>query len=115
MKALLALAALALALLSIPALRAGDSVAVFQVKVPDMSCAGCALSVTDELKKLDHVTEIFVDPRTKVAIFAADNAEGPGEKAVLKAVKEAGYKGSGFTKLKSSFAEAKAALASEKG
>lgn len=113
----LAFAAIAFAALVFApaALRADEAGAVFQVKVPDMSCGGCAISVSGELKKLDHVTEVFVDPRTKVAIIAADNAEGPGEKAVLKAVKEAGYKGLAFSKLKTSFAEAKAALVSDKG
>ncbi len=95
--------------------QAEESGAVYQIKVADMSCAGCALTITDELKKLDQVTEVFVDPRTKTALFATGSAEGPGKKAVFKAVKAAGYEPSAFSKVESGFAEAKSALVSGKG
>ncbi len=85
----------------------------YQVKVPGMKCAGCSWAVGEELKKVDHITEVFVDPKTKVAIFTVDTAEGPGEKAVLAAVKAAGYEASGYAKLGKSFAETKASLAKE--
>lgn len=105
-----ALALLALgSFLSLSCLQAEEK-AAYQVKVPAMKCAGCAWSVGEELKKVSHITEIYVDPKTKVAIFSANHAEGPDEKSVLSAVKEAGYEGEGYAKLKKSFAEAKAAL-----
>lgn len=91
------------------ALRAEDA-AAYQIKVPDMSCAGCAMTVTQALKKLDHVTQVYVDPKAKVAIVAVDNAEGPGESAVTSAVKAAGYEAKSYDKLAKSFDEAKAAL-----
>ncbi|HRQ88959.1 MAG TPA: heavy-metal-associated domain-containing protein [Bacteroidia bacterium] len=112
MKAL-SLIALAASLLLSPALRA-DEAAAYQVKVPSMVCAGCAYTIGEELKKLDHVTEVYVDPKTKVALVAVDNAEGPGETAVLDAVKAAGYEGKGYAKLAKPFAEAKAALTARK-
>ena len=79
----------AFSLVSLQAEEAG----AYQVKVPEMKCAGCAWSIGEELKKVDHITEVFVDPKTKVAIFSVDTAEGVDEKAVLAAVKEAGYEG----------------------
>jgi len=97
------------AALSFVSLKAGETGA-YQVKVPAMKCAGCAWSIGEELKKVHHVTEVFVDPKTKVAVFAVDSAEGPDEKAILAAVKAAGYEGSGYAKLTTTFAEAKAAL-----
>lgn len=109
MKAIALLSLVLTFALSLASLRADDGGA-YQVKVPAMKCAGCAWSIGEELKKVDHVTEVFVDPKTKVAIFSVDNAEGADEKAVLAAVKAAGYEGSGYGKLKTTFAEAKAAL-----
>ena len=90
-----------------------DEPAAYQVKVPEMKCAGCAWAIGEALKKVDHITEVFVDPKTKVAIFSVDTAEGPGEKVVLAAVKAAGYDGSGYAKLAKTFAETKASLAKE--
>lgn len=109
MKAIALLSLVLTSALSLATLRA-DEAAAFQVKVPEMKCAGCAWSITEELKKVEHITDVFVDPKTKVAIFSVDTAEGADEKAVLAAVKEAGYEGSGYAKLKTTFAEAKAAL-----
>lgn len=109
MKAIAFLSLVLTSTLSLLSLRAEEAGA-YQVKVPEMKCAGCAWSIGEELKKVDHVTEVFVDPKTKVAIFSVDNAEGADEKAVLAAVKAAGYEGSGYGKLKTTFAEAKAAL-----
>jgi copper chaperone CopZ len=112
MKAIALLSLVLTSALSLASLRADDAGA-YQVKVPAMKCAGCAWSVGEELKKVDHITEVFVDPKTKVAIFSVDNAEGPGEKAVLAAVKAAGYEASGYAKLAKSFTETKASLAKE--
>lgn len=109
MKAIALLSLVLTSALSLLTLRA-DEAGAYQVKVPEMKCAGCAWSIGEELKKVDHVTEVFVDPKTKVAIFSVDTAEGADEKAVLAAVKAAGYEGSGYGKLKTTFAEAKAAL-----
>jgi copper chaperone CopZ len=109
MKAITLLSLALTSALSLASLRA-DEAASFQVKVPEMTCSNCAWSVTEELKKVEHVTEVFVDPKTKVAIFSFDTAEAANEKAVLAAVKQAGYQGSGYAKLKTTFAEAKAAL-----
>lgn len=111
MKALTFLS-LILSLVFSAALRAEDT-AAYQIKVPDMSCAGCALTVTEALKKLDHVTQVYVDPKSKIALVAVDNAEGPGEAAVTSAVKAAGYEAKSYDKLAKTFAEAKAALGSK--
>jgi len=105
-----------LALLSLTALRGEEkSPVALEVKVPGMKCAGCAFSVTEELKKLDHVTEVYVDPKSKKALLSVDSADSPGKEAILAAVKAAGYEATGFAKLEVSFAEAKAALTGEKG
>ena len=102
--------------LSIPSLKAEEKPAVaFEVKVPEMACVSCAWSITQELKKLDHVSDVYVDAKTKTAIVAVDSDETPGEKAILAAIKTAGYEASGYAKLKVKFAEAKAALTGEKG
>ncbi len=108
MKALSTLV-LTLSLILLPSLRAEEG-ATFEVKVPGMVCGGCALSVTEQLKKLDQVGEVYVDLKTRSAILSAKSAEGPGEKAVSEAVKKAGYEAKGYAKLSKSFAEAKAAL-----
>ncbi len=115
MKTALALAALILSVLSPAILRAEEPGATFEVKVPGMVCVSCSFSVTEELKKLDGITDVYVDLKTKTALVSTKTTEGPGEQAVLKAVKTAGYEGSGFAKLNKSFAEAKAALAGSKG
>ncbi len=107
------IAALAIAFLSATAfstLRADEAGAAFEVKVPGMKCAGCAFSVTEELKKLDQVSEVYVDPKTKTALLSTKTAEGPGETAVVDAVKAAGYEAKGYAKLDKTYAEAKAAL-----
>lgn len=110
---LLALAAFASALF-LASLQAEEK-AAYEMKVPAMKCTGCAWSVTQELKKLDHVSDVYVDAKTKTAIIATDSDDAPGEKAVSAAVKTAGYEASGYTKLKGTFAEAKAKLTGEKG
>lgn len=110
---LFALTAFAAALFLAP-LHAEEK-AAYEMKVPEMKCAGCAWSVTQELKKLEHVSDVYVDPKTKTAIIATDSEEAPGEKDVFSAVKTAGYEASGYTKLKVKFAEAKAALTAKKG
>ncbi len=115
MKSIAPLALAALSLLVLPSLRADEGGAAFEVKVPGMKCAGCAMSVSEELKKLDQVTEVYVDPKTKTALVSTKTAEGPGEEAVAKAVKEAGYEAKGYAKLKKTFAEAKATLSGGKG
>ncbi|MCB1205527.1 MAG: heavy-metal-associated domain-containing protein [Verrucomicrobiae bacterium] len=109
MKAITLLSLVLTAAFSLLSLRAEEAGA-WQVKVPEMKCAGCAWSIGEELKKVDHITEVFVDPKTKVAIFSVDSAEGADENAVLAAVKAAGYEGKSYSRLKTSFAEAKAAL-----
>ncbi len=114
MKSIAALAFALLSLLALPSLRA-DEGAAFEVKVPGMKCGGCAFSVTEELKKLDQVGEVYVDLKTKAAIVSTKTAEGPGEEAIAQAVKKAGYEVGGYAKLKKSFAEAKAALSGGKG
>ncbi len=111
--ALSAFTALASALFIVP-LQAEEK-AAFEVKVPAMKCTGCAWSVTQELKKLEHVSDVYVDAKTKTAIIATDSEAAPDEKTVVAAVKTAGYEASGYTKLKVKFAEAKAALTGEKG
>ena len=65
MKAITLLSLVLTSALSLASLRA-DEAASFQVKVPEMTCSNCAWSVTEELKKVEHVTEVFVDPKTKV-------------------------------------------------
>ena len=99
-------------LVSTPLVLLAEEGAVYQVKVSGMSCAGCSMGVTGALKKLDHVTEVFVDSKAKIALVAVDNAEGPGETAVLEAVKAAGFEGQGYEKLAKTFAESKADLTS---
>jgi len=94
---------------------ADEAPLTFQVKVPEMKCTGCAWSIPQELKKLDHVSDVYVDAKTKTAIIATDSADAPGEKAILAAVKTAGYEGSGYTKLTVKFSEAKAAMTGGKG
>ena len=102
--------------LAVSPLKAEEKASVaFEMKVPEMVCAGCAWSVTQGLKKLEYVSDVYVDAKTKTAIVAVAAEETPGEKAILAAVKTAGYEASGYTKLKVKFAEAKAALTGEKG
>ncbi|HQZ28025.1 MAG: heavy-metal-associated domain-containing protein [Verrucomicrobiales bacterium] len=85
-----------------------------EMKVPEMVCAGCAWSITEELKKLENVSDVYVDPKTKTAIVEVKSDSTPGEKAILAAVKTAGYDGSGYRILSVSFAKAKEGLEAKK-
>ena len=64
--------------LSVSQLHAEEKASVaFEMKVPDMVCTGCAWSITQELKKLDHVSDVYVDIKTKTAIVAVDKRSSP--------------------------------------
>jgi len=102
--------------LSVSPLKADESTAiVYEVKVPGMKCVGCSFSVTEELKKLDHVNEVYVDVKSKTAVVAVESETAPGEKALFSAVKTAGYEATACTRLTVKFSEAKAALTGAKG
>lgn len=107
MKSLSILAAL---LFCIPALRADDK-ATFQLKVPDMTCQSCVLSVTEEIKQIKEVSDVFVDLKTKTVIVSSKDGNDPGKSAVMEAVRLAGYQGIRYAKVDKSFADAKAELA----
>lgn len=117
MKSILALPFLSIALLfpCSPAAAADTAAPVtIEVKVPEMACGGCAWSVTEELKKLENVTDVYVDLKTKTAIAEVKSDSAPGEKAILAAVKTAGYDGSGYHTLSVNFATAKEGLEAKK-
>jgi copper chaperone CopZ len=116
MKPLFALSLLTIALFTsgIPAVAEDSAPVTVEVKVPEIVCTGCAWSITQELKKLDNVTDVYVDAKSKKALVETKSDSNPGEKAILAAVKAAGYEGSGYHALAASFADAKADLTGKK-
>jgi P-type Cu+ transporter len=59
-------------------------------KVTGMSCAGCAGNVEKALKAVSGVSGVIVDLKGGKAIVEFDPAKAD-QKALAKAVKEAGY------------------------
>ncbi len=94
--------------------RADSENSVFQLKVPDMSCQSCVLSVSEEVKRVDQVADIFIDLKTKTVLIASKASEAPKEASVVEAVRVAGYQARDYKKLDKSFAEAKAELVKKK-
>lgn len=91
-------------------LLASDSFVTVEIEVPTMKCAGCAWSVTENLKKLESVSAVFVDPKSKKALIEVSSPSTPGKNAILAAVKKSGYEGKKYHVLDSSFAAAKSSL-----
>lgn len=108
MKFLFTLGAI-LAMTSFP-LQSGENPVTVEVKVPAMKCSGCAWSVTSNLKKVENVTAVHVDYKTKTAIVEVVSRQSPGKAALYAAVEKSGYTGSGYRVLDGSFAAAKSAL-----
>lgn len=56
--------------------------------VPGMSCGHCKEAVTEEVSKVDGVTEVDVDLDTKLVLVSGD---GMDDSALRAAIEEAGY------------------------
>lgn len=56
--------------------------------VPDMSCAHCKHSVTEELTKVEGVESVDVDLETKLVVVTGDRLD---DSALRAAIDEAGY------------------------
>lgn len=81
-----------------------------QFQVPAMKCSGCSWSVTESLKKLEGVSAVHVDWKSKTALLEAASTALPGNDTISRAVKTVGYTATGFRHLPHSFAEAKRKL-----
>ncbi len=72
-----------------------------------MKCAGCSWAVTDALKKLEGVSAVHVDWKSKKALLEVDSAEVPGKDAIFRAVKSVGYAATKYKRLEVPFSKAK--------
>ncbi len=69
--------------------RAMEDDAMLQLKVPDMTCAHCARTITSAVTGLPGITGVECDPETKLVNLEADGSADP--EAVRKAIEEAGF------------------------
>jgi len=81
---------------------------VIRVLVPSMSCVGCSSSVTEELKKVDGITDVVVILKHKVALI--DASLKMDDTKIQTAVEEAGYKATKIERVDSNYLEAKEEL-----
>lgn len=93
---------------------AAPPVVTVQVQVPAMKCAGCSWSVSEELKGLEGVSAVYVDPKTKLAVIEVPSKESPGKEAIVSAVKSAGYEATKYKELDETFAAAKERISGSK-
>jgi len=66
-----------------------DMASKLQLKVSDMTCQHCVRTITGAVCKLPGVKDVSADPATK--LVSVELEEGTDEKAVQKAILEAGY------------------------
>lgn len=78
-----------------------------QFQIPAMKCSGCSWAISESLKKLDGVSAVHVDWKTKTALLETASMELPGKDAISRAVDSVGYTTSKFRRLQLSFAAAK--------
>ena len=64
---------------------------VVVIHVEGMTCPLCTMAVKKSLKKIDGVTKVKVRLHTKKATVTIDKKVG--KKALLNAIKDAGYRG----------------------
>lgn len=81
---------------------------VIRVLVPAMSCVGCSSSVTEELKKIEGISEVVVILKHKVALI--DASSKMDDTKIQTAVEEAGYKATKIERVDSNYLEAKEEL-----
>lgn len=92
---------------------AADS--TIRIQVPDMSCEGCASTVTKALTKLEGVKGAHVDPVAKIALVDVKPKSELTDATLQKAIKDAGYSAKKIERLPIAFAKAKAELAKKAG
>ncbi|MDF1825231.1 MAG: heavy-metal-associated domain-containing protein [Verrucomicrobiales bacterium] len=98
-----------LALISVlfaPLIQAAPLSVTVQVDVPTIKCAGCSWAISEELKKLDGVSAVHVDPKKKTAVLEVTSKEVPGKDLITASIESAGYKATGYQVLDTSFSEA---------
>lgn len=100
--------ALVFAIIPAALVQADNSSVTVEISVPGMKCSGCAWTVTEGLKKLDHVSAVYVDIKTRKAILEVTSKDDPGKEAVYAAVKSSGYEGTKYHVVSESFSAAKA-------
>ena len=110
MKLIYSLPALLSVFLFLQTAHAAPSAETVQCEVPAMKCAGCSWGVTEELKKLEGVTAVYVDWKSKKAILEVDSVKVPGKAAIFGAVKTAGHSASNYKRLGVPFSKAKKEL-----
>ena len=60
--------------------------------IDDMTCSGCAKSVTKALSAVDGVEAVTVDLKAKTATVTPKGASSPSAKSLWEAVEKAEYK-----------------------
>lgn len=107
MKLIYSLPALLSVLLFFQTAHAGPSSETVQCEIPAMKCAGCSWSVTEALKKLEGVSAVHVDWKSKKALLEVDSVKVPGKDAIFGAVKSVGYTAAKYKRLEVPFSKAK--------
>lgn len=90
-----------------PALPALEPAVTVEMEVPAMTCSGCSWAVTQSLKKLDNVSAVYVDAKSKKAVLEVSSKDAPGKAAILDAVKKSGYQAKKFRVTDERFSAAK--------
>ncbi len=107
MKLIYSLSAILSFLLLFQTVQADPSSQAVQCEVPAMKCAGCSWSVTEALKKVEGVSAVHVDWKSKTTLLEVSSAKTPGKEAIFAAVKTTGYDAAKYKSLEVSFSEAK--------
>ncbi len=110
MKLIHSLPVLLSVLLIFQSVHAEPSSETVQCEIPAMKCAGCSWAISEELKKLEGVSAVHVDWKSKTAIIEVDSVTVPGKTAIFGAVKSAGYDAAKYKRLDLPFSKAKKKL-----
>jgi len=62
-----------------------------KVNVPDMNCGHCEAKVTDALSKLDSVSDVKADSKSKIATLTLKGEQRPTQDDISNALEGSGY------------------------
>ncbi len=62
-----------------------------ELNVPDMNCGHCEAKVSDALSKLEGVSEVKADSKSKIAKLTLKGERTPSQDEISKALEGSGY------------------------
>lgn len=62
-----------------------------KLNVPDMNCGHCEAKVTDALSKLEGVSGVKADSKSKIATLTLSGEQKPSQDEISKALEGSGY------------------------